>query len=552
MTPAGRRSRRSSWTVRRCSCRSSTRSSARWRRPIVCASSRRRCRRVRACRSPRCRSSPRRSTRRPGRGLVVLLPEDADARDLAEAAAWFLGPERVAYLPSRGVRWESGLRRRSPRRRACARARRARGGRARLRVGGRGRRADTAGRASPEPLRIAVGDSPGVEGSRRSSRWRATSASSASRTAGSSRCAAASSTCSRRRAASRSASSSSATRSSRCERSPRSRSALHPVDDSLVYPAAARRGRGAQLVGGRRGAAGPRRSRPRVRRRSRPRLGAGRGAPRLARGVRPRRLRPRRRDGARPRSRRRSPRSRRRSRRSRRAGSRRPRRSCRASSPAETASSSRSRIMRRCAQQNAAPRRRACSRRASRSRGPSSSSPSRPRARLRLARPRPGLLPDAQVFRKRAPRAARTHGPRAQSFADLRTGDYVVHEDHGVGKLLGFETKTVASVTRDYLFLAFRGDDRLYVRTSRSARSRATSAPTRPPCAVEARRQGVGPPQGAHAGVARARGRPHPPLRRARASDRRRVLAERDMLESGSRRSFRTARPRTGSARSRR
>jgi transcription-repair coupling factor (superfamily II helicase) len=54
-------------------------------------------------------------------------------------------------------------------------------------------------------------------------------------------------------------------------------------------------------------------------------------------------------------------------------------------------------------------------------------------------------------------------GRALQSFADLRTGDYVVHEDHGVGKLLGFETKTIAGVTRDYLFLAFRGDDRLYV-----------------------------------------------------------------------------------------
>src|SRR5207244_3200660 len=37
------------------------------------------------------------------------------------------------------------------------------------------------------------------------------------------------------------------------------------------------------------------------------------------------------------------------------------------------------------------------------------------------------------------------------------------HEDHGVGKLIGFETKEVAGVTRDYLFLGFRGDDRLYV-----------------------------------------------------------------------------------------
>jgi transcription-repair coupling factor (superfamily II helicase) len=73
------------------------------------------------------------------------------------------------------------------------------------------------------------------------------------------------------------------------------------------------------------------------------------------------------------------------------------------------------------------------------------------------------LLPDTQVFRKRPPRADARLGRALATFADLRVGDYVVHEDHGVGKLLGFETKEVAGVTRDYLFLAFRGDDRLYV-----------------------------------------------------------------------------------------
>src|SRR4249920_401895 len=44
-----------------------------------------------------------------GRALVVLLPEDADARDAADGARWFLGGERVALLPSRGVHWGSGL-----------------------------------------------------------------------------------------------------------------------------------------------------------------------------------------------------------------------------------------------------------------------------------------------------------------------------------------------------------------------------------------------------------------------------------------------------------
>ena len=73
------------------------------------------------------------------------------------------------------------------------------------------------------------------------------------------------------------------------------------------------------------------------------------------------------------------------------------------------------------------------------------------------------LLPDVQVFRKRPPRADARLGRALQSFADLRTGDYVAHEDHGIGRLLGFETKEVAGVTRDYLYLAFRGEDRLYV-----------------------------------------------------------------------------------------
>jgi transcription-repair coupling factor (superfamily II helicase) len=73
------------------------------------------------------------------------------------------------------------------------------------------------------------------------------------------------------------------------------------------------------------------------------------------------------------------------------------------------------------------------------------------------------LLPDTQVFRKRPPRAAAAPGRALQSFSDLRTGDFVVHEDHGIAQLLGFETKEVAGVTRDYLLLAYRGDDRVYV-----------------------------------------------------------------------------------------
>src|SRR4029077_14569067 len=44
-----------------------------------------------------------------GRGVVVLLPEDADARDAGDAVAWFLGDDGGGLLPSRGVSYESGL-----------------------------------------------------------------------------------------------------------------------------------------------------------------------------------------------------------------------------------------------------------------------------------------------------------------------------------------------------------------------------------------------------------------------------------------------------------
>src|SRR5262249_38979143 len=127
-------------------------------------------------------------------------------------------------------------------------------------------------------------------------------------------------------------------------------------------------------------------------------------------------------------------------------------------------SSSPSRIAGRlCARRtSSAGSRRGCSSRArSCPRSPSSSSPSlRPVVASSGATSASSSCPTTRS----SAAAPRVSGGRAlQSFADLRTGDYVVHEDHGVGRLLGFETKTVAGVTRDYLQLAFRGEDRLYV-----------------------------------------------------------------------------------------
>jgi transcription-repair coupling factor (superfamily II helicase) len=76
------------------------------------------------------------------------------------------------------------------------------------------------------------------------------------------------------------------------------------------------------------------------------------------------------------------------------------------------------------------------------------------------------VIPDHRLFqrRKAADRPGRERGRGVlRSFADLRTGDIVVHEDHGIARFAGFDTKTVANVTRDYLYLEYAGSDRVFV-----------------------------------------------------------------------------------------
>jgi transcription-repair coupling factor (superfamily II helicase) len=69
------------------------------------------------------------------------------------------------------------------------------------------------------------------------------------------------------------------------------------------------------------------------------------------------------------------------------------------------------------------------------------------------------------VHRRRAEQPAPGAGRGRLAFSELRVGDYVVHEDHGVARFAGFETREVGGVTRDYLYLEYKGEDRVYVPT---------------------------------------------------------------------------------------
>jgi transcription-repair coupling factor (superfamily II helicase) len=74
------------------------------------------------------------------------------------------------------------------------------------------------------------------------------------------------------------------------------------------------------------------------------------------------------------------------------------------------------------------------------------------------------------VHRRRSEEPAPGAGRGRLAFSELRVGDYVVHEDHGVARFAGFETREVGGVTRDYLYLEYKGEDRVYVPTDQLAK----------------------------------------------------------------------------------
>ena len=77
---------------------------------------------------------------------------------------------------------------------------------------------------------------------------------------------------------------------------------------------------------------------------------------------------------------------------------------------------------------------------------------------LRLA-----VIPHRRLVHRRRPAAPPSARGRLASFTELRVGDHVVHEDHGIARFAGFETRSVAGVTRDYLQLEYQGEDRVFV-----------------------------------------------------------------------------------------
>lgn len=63
-------------------------------------------------------------------------------------------------------------------------------------------------------------------------------------------------------------------------------------------------------------------------------------------------------------------------------------------------------------------------------------------------------------------RSSKEKGKRISSFADLKIGDHVVHQSHGIGVYKGIEQLKVEGVRKDYLKINYRDDGTLYIPTT--------------------------------------------------------------------------------------
>ncbi len=90
-------------------------------------------------------------------------------------------------------------------------------------------------------------------------------------------------------------------------------------------------------------------------------------------------------------------------------------------------------------------------------------------AGFELAPVKLAVITDLEIYgqskRTRAVRVQAQPGAKISHFTDLRPGDYIVHVNHGIGKYMGIKQLEVGGIRKDYLFIQYAGEDKLYVPT---------------------------------------------------------------------------------------
>lgn len=78
------------------------------------------------------------------------------------------------------------------------------------------------------------------------------------------------------------------------------------------------------------------------------------------------------------------------------------------------------------------------------------------------------VITEADIFGAEKKRRKKTsyEGQKIQNFTDLHVGDYVVHENHGLGVYRGIEKMEVEGVTKDYIKIEYEGGGKLYIQAT--------------------------------------------------------------------------------------
>ncbi|MBL6980312.1 MAG: transcription-repair coupling factor [Anaerolineales bacterium] len=96
------------------------------------------------------------------------------------------------------------------------------------------------------------------------------------------------------------------------------------------------------------------------------------------------------------------------------------------------------------------------------------------------------LLTDGEIFGWQPPKPRRRYRPVAEApeaeYADLQSGDWVVHIDHGVGRFVGLVQRAIEGAEREYLCVEYADRDRLFVPVQQADRlTRFIGPDGRPP-----------------------------------------------------------------------
>ena len=76
------------------------------------------------------------------------------------------------------------------------------------------------------------------------------------------------------------------------------------------------------------------------------------------------------------------------------------------------------------------------------------------------------LITETDIFgqeKKKRRKKTEYSGKKIQSFSELNVGDYVVHENHGLGIYRGIEKVTVDKIVKDYIKIEYSGKSNLYI-----------------------------------------------------------------------------------------